>query len=161
MFYLLMLLIGIGLSVVLVAKIKQLPPTQKKWLLIQMAGGVVGISILLILLTGRAHWLGILIGIMIPLAKMYLTNKSSSADNKPNVENLSTSVEEIDIQEAMNILGLEGEISKGDITEDIVIDAHRKLIQKFHPDRGGNEYLAVKINHAKEVLLKTLQKKSE
>lgn len=54
-------------------------------------------------------------------------------------------------QEARLILGIEGSYSKEDVTQ-----AHRRLIQRLHPDRGGNDYLAAKINRAKELLLSCL-----
>lgn len=56
--------------------------------------------------------------------------------------------------EALRILGL-----SGDPDRDSIVKAHRRMMQKFHPDHGGSEELAARINAAKERLLRDLDGK--
>jgi hypothetical protein len=50
--------------------------------------------------------------------------------------------------EALEVLGIGPGATADDVTE-----AHRRLMQLIHPDRGGSPYFAVKVNQAKEMLL--------
>jgi hypothetical protein len=51
-------------------------------------------------------------------------------------------------EEAYAVLGL-----KSDASEDDIRSAHRRLMKQYHPDHGGSDYLASKINQAKETLV--------
>jgi small basic protein len=50
--------------------------------------------------------------------------------------------------EALKVLGLQEGASEDDIRT-----AHRNLISQNHPDKGGSDYLASKINEARDTLL--------
>ena len=69
------------------------------------------------------------------------THEQAESDHPQNPTGLTRA-------EALSLLGLE----EG-ATQDEIISAHRTLIQKVHPDRGGSDYLAAKINEAKDFLL--------
>lgn len=51
-------------------------------------------------------------------------------------------------EEAYKILGLEAGAAATDVRK-----AHRRLMQRLHPDLGGTSFLAARINEAKDVLL--------
>ena len=64
-------------------------------------------------------------------------------------ESTGASTSTMDRSEAYKILGLEEGAD-----DRLVKDAHRRLIAGLHPDHGGSDYLAAKINQAKDILLK-------
>lgn len=51
--------------------------------------------------------------------------------------------------EALAVLGL-----TGDPDGEAVAAAHKRMILRAHPDQGGSDYLAAKVNEAKQVLLR-------
>lgn len=51
-------------------------------------------------------------------------------------------------EEALQILGLTASAGPEQIRE-----AHRRLMKDMHPDRGGSDYLASRINQARDALL--------
>jgi DnaJ domain len=67
--------------------------------------------------------------------------RTAGVDRQPRSSLLSP-------EEALDVLGLPHGASASAIRA-----AHRRLVQLVHPDRGGSNYLAAKINEAKDVLL--------
>ena len=51
-------------------------------------------------------------------------------------------------EEALDILGLREGANAAEVKE-----AHHRLMMKIHPDQGGSDYLATRINQARDVLL--------
>jgi curved DNA-binding protein CbpA len=52
------------------------------------------------------------------------------------------------LAEAAAVLGV-----APDADEEAIKAAHKKLIGQLHPDKGGSDYLAAKINDARRVML--------
>jgi curved DNA-binding protein CbpA len=52
------------------------------------------------------------------------------------------------VEQAYQVLGL-----KLGCTEKEIVQAHKRLMIKVHPDKGGSNFLAAQLNRAKSVLL--------
>ncbi len=82
------------------------------------------------------------------LLQAYLLRNGQAGEQHQQDNYQSANFSELSAEEAYKILGLEVDASKEDI-----IKAHKRLMQRLHPDRGGSDYLAAKINAAKDKLV--------
>jgi len=73
--------------------------------------------------------------------------KNAKADHSPRLGG-APGTGPMTKEEAYKVLGLEAGAAAADVRK-----AHRRLMQRLHPDIGGSSVLAARINEAKDVLL--------
>ncbi|MCK9636683.1 MAG: DnaJ domain-containing protein [Methylobacter tundripaludum] len=124
---------------------------------------VTGLIVIYLAATGRLNWLFALAGVVVAfllrlmpailrhapyLHRLWFEFKSAKQGTSQQ-QNKADTKGTMSVEEAYEVLGLKMGASEAEI-----VAAHRTLMQKIHPDRGGSNYLAAKINLAKKILLK-------
>lgn len=139
-----------------------LPKNQRQKYAFNLFIGFVLLAVIILVLRGRLSWamaagatvLSFLPRILGWLARTWPAlnvlhrHWKQSRESKQSGDQPAARTGPMTQQEACEILGVNAQASREDI-----INAHRRLMQKVHPDRGGSDYLAAKINQAKDVLL--------
>lgn len=101
-------------------------------------------------LTGRLPAALGLLAALIPFAMAYKKHKAERArlatENPTQPETQKTTM---DRAEAFEILGLHESA-----TAENIEDAYKRLMKKIHPDMEGSEWMARKLNEARDMLLK-------
>ena len=155
-------------------RIAHLGPKERRKILLRSVVGALILMLIMMAVTGRMHWVFAVIGALIPFMRGLLgiglqflpfwlkyKNRGQTGQGQERQQTQSpVPSSTMDTKEAQDILGLKGDISRGEITAEMINDAHRRLIQKLHPDRGGNDYLAARVNLARDLLLKRIEKSS-
>ena len=124
------------------------------------------IVLLMLAAMGKLDWLFALVGVgiafivrMLPallryapfLQRLWFMSKSGQQGNGNGQDHRSaTNNGQMTVDQAYQVLGL-----KPGVTRQEIIAAHKRLMMKVHPDKGGSDFLAAQLNRAKEVLLKS------
>lgn len=112
-------------------------------------GGFLAVCIALFFLavTGR---LPAAIGLVAGVAPFVLAWRQARLKHKEKKSTATGSGEKpMTRKDALDILGLKEDASAEDIKT-----AYKKLMKKVHPDQEGSEWMAAKLNQAKDILLK-------
>ena len=159
----LILLIAVaGIALILWHKISKAKGEQRKKMVMWSILGGVLVVLGLLAATGHLNIITAMIAgavAMLPRAMQLLkylpiVSRFYQQHGQPNAQNQQQSQpppngrKTMETEQAMEVLGLKPGYSPDDVKQ-----AHRRMMQKVHPDRGGSDYLAAQINQAKDVLL--------
>ena len=143
--------------------LREQPPERRREAGFKAALGAAALILLVAVATGKLNVLTGLIAAAIPIAQRIMTARAlidrlrgerptatGRGERNDSAEHATPArgPTGMDVDEAARTLGVATHASR-----EGVIRAHRTLIQRLHPDRGGSTELANRVNRAKDVLL--------
>ena len=145
-------------------KYRRLPEETRKKTFLQIC--LISLAVLLVVLvaSGRAHWIFAVLGGVVAFASRllpYLRHLPMLAKvlaafgivipgMAEATSNASIDISNMSREDAAAILRVDVSADKQQI-----LSAHKSLMNKIHPDKGGSDALAAQINAARDVLLKS------
>lgn len=123
----------------------------------QVLLGAAAILILWLVVTGKLHALFALVAAALPMMQRIVgvltmipgvRNFISQATQSQQTQQPAAKTGPMTREQAAEILGVSPDASPAEIRA-----AHRKLMGKLHPDKGGNDFLASQLNNARDKLL--------
>ena len=163
----LLALIALITIVMVVRHIRSQKPKKRPKLILKYGLYLLAIILVILVITGRVHWITAGIAAVIPfifkmstLAMRFLpmmqfwrSAKKQQEQFKQGPSTKNYTGGKMTVKQAKEIFGLDEVNSVEQVTK-----RHKELMQKNHPDRGGSDFLAAQINHAKEVLIEHIKK---
>ena len=152
----------IAIGLLLWHKISNAPADKRKNLIFYSTAGVIIGTLVLLAATGRMHWLYAIGGTIaaftpriisalryLPLINRFRQQYTQTKSQQTGQQSAGRANSgKMTATQAREILGIKADASKEEI-----IMAHKRMMQKVHPDRGGTDFLAAQLNQAKDTLL--------
>jgi len=144
-------------------KYRRLPLETRKKTFLQICLVSLAVVLVILVASGRAHWIFAVLGGVVAFASRllpYLRHlpmlakvlaafgivipgmAEAASTGAIDTSNMSR-------EDAAAILGLDVSAD-----EQQILSAHKRLMNKIHPDKGGSDALAAQINAARDVMLK-------
>ena len=111
---------------------------------------ILGLALFFMAITGRLPAALALLVALIPIINTLTKIKSGIKATAEDIQQESATMTR---EEALEILGLEETAD-----EQTIKNAYKSLMRKVHPDNEGSDWMAVKLNTAKDTLLKKEEK---
>lgn len=161
---LVILIAVLAIGLVLWFKIKTAKPAERKKLILWSGLAGLGAVLLILGMTGHLNVITAAIAGLfalapralqyakyLPFLKKMMGNDSTNPTGAGSAgarQHQASASQTMNSAQAYEVLGLQPGCSR----EDIAL-AHKRMMQKMHPDRGGSDFMAAQINQAKDILL--------